>query len=806
MRISLNWIKTLIPGLESEYLLNSDSYNHLFNKMVEIGLDIESIESERERFRNFVVGDVMETQKHPNADKLTLCKVNTGDSVLDIVCGAPNVAAGQKVCVAKIGAVIPKGGFEIKKGKIRGEVSEGMICAEDELGLSEDHSGIMVLNSGATPGTEFADYIGTNDYFIEIGVTPNRGDLFSQLGMAREIAAAYSLKARLPENNLKESNEEAKDYINIEIQNKDFCRRFTGRILKNVTVKESPDWLKKALIAVGLRPINNIVDVTNYVMMETGQPLHAFDYDRIAGKKIVIKTAKDGEKFITLDSKERVLNDKSLMVCDGEKASAIAGIMGGEYSEISANTKNVLIEVAYFDPVAIRKNAKKLGIQTDASQRFERGVDIENIPYVSERAACLMQQVSGGEILKGIVDVYPNKYEPLTVKLRKEYCERITGLEITEDEIIRKLEGIEIEFKGKEGERLQFNVPEFRREDIQREIDLVEEVARLHGYSNIESDYRFTLDVSKHTNYNDEYQVFINSIKANFIGRGFNEIITYSQQDDKKISDFGVAPVIIENPNSVLMNSMRVNLFYGMLTTIVNNINLLGKDVQLKLFETGKVFRQGTDKFEEEARVCIGLSGNYDGKSYDTKERKFDLYDLKGELEMFLSKMNIESNELIYYNADEDTGSFGVFLGKEKIGQVYLIDKKNHPEFETESCVYVAELGIENLFKKTKVEKRYSEISKYPNAKRDLALLVKTDTKYGDVLNIINEEGGKTLKKVELFDVFEDRKLGEGTKSMAFSLDLGSPEKTLTDEEVNRTINKIVKSLDNKLGVKIRSI
>ena len=317
MRISLNWIKSLIPGLDIT------SYEDLFKKMVDAGLDIESIENEKDTFANFVVGEVVETAKHPNADKLTLCKVNTGNSVLSIVCGAPNVESGQKVCVAKIGAIIPNGRFEIKKGKIRGEVSEGMICAEDELNLSDDHTGIMVLKNDAVPGTDFADYLGSNDCFIEIGVTPNRGDLFSQIGIAREIAAIYSLKAKLPEVRLEESNEFSKDYIDIEIQSDEYCKRFTGRVVKNVKVKESPEWLQKAVKSVGLRPINNIVDITNYVMMETGQPLHAFDYDKIAGKKIIIKTAKEGDKFTTLDSKQRILNDKSLMVCDGEKASAI---------------------------------------------------------------------------------------------------------------------------------------------------------------------------------------------------------------------------------------------------------------------------------------------------------------------------------------------------------------------------------------------------------------------------------------------------------------------------------------------------
>lgn len=799
MRISINWIKSLIPGFEIK------SYDELFKRMVEAGLDIESIENEREIYENFVVGEVLEATRHPNADKLTLCKVNIGDNVLSIVCGASNVAAGQKVCVAKTGAIIPNGGFEIKKGKIRGEVSEGMICSEDELNLSEDHSGIMVLKNEAVPGMEFADYIGANDCFVEIGVTPNRGDLFSQIGMAREIAATYSLKSKLPELKIKESSEYTKDYIDIEIQNTDYCKRFTGRVVKNIKVQESPEWLQKAIKSVGLRPINNIVDITNFVMMETGQPLHAFDYDRISGKKIIIKTAKEGDKFTTLDSKERVLNDKSLMVCDGEKFSAIAGIMGGEFSEISSDTKNVLIEVAYFDPVCIRKNSKRLSLQTDASQRFERGVDIDNILYVSDRAASLMHEIAGGEILKGIVDVYPNKFETLVVPIRKDRCNNVIGIDITEDEIIRMLESIDIRLTKKEDEKLYFSIPEYRRQDLQREIDLIEEIARLYGYAKIESDFRFMLDVSTHYDYNDKYLEFTNNVKEYFIGRGFNEIITYSQQDDSKISGFGIEPVLLENPNSVLMNSMRVNLAYGMLTTIINNVNLVGKDVSLKLFETGKVFRKIEEKFEEEGHICFGISGLYDNKSYDLKERKYDLYDLKGELQMFMSKLNIESNELIYYYAEDEKGCFDLYSGKDKIGRVFVFDKQTHEGFESENKVLIAELYAESLFEKSVREKRYKDISKFPNAKRDLALLLSKDVNYEKVLRVINESGGSYLKKVELFDVFEDRKLGDGIKSMAFSLELGSQEKTLTDEEVNKVISKIIRNLENKLGVKLRS-
>lgn len=799
MRISLNWIKSLIPGFKVE------SYEDLFKDMVGIGLDIESIESEREKYANFVVGEVLETSKHPNADKLTLCRVNTGDTVLSIVCGAQNVAAGQKVCVAKAGAKIPNGGFEIKKSKLRGELSEGMICAEDELELSDDHSGIMVLKGDAVPGTEFADYIGADDYFIEIGVTPNRGDLFSQTGMAREIAGVYGLKIRQPETPIKESDESSKDCIDIEIESREFCKRFTGRVVKNVKIKESPEWMKKALTAVGLRPINNIVDITNFVMMETGQPLHAFDYDKIRGKKIIVKTAKEGDKFVSLDSKERILNDRSLMVCDAEGPSGIAGIMGGAISEISETTKNVLIEVAYFDPVCIRKNSKRLGLQTDASQRFERGVDISNIPYVSDRAASLMQQIAGGEVLKGIVDVYPEKFPELFVPMRVSRAEQIIGIALTKDKAVSLLESIEIYLVKEEGENLFFRIPEFRREDIQREIDLIEEIARLYGYANIENNYSFRLDVSAHIDYQDEYLKFQNNAREYLIGRGFNEIISYSQQDFVRINNFRRNPVKIKNPNSVLMNAMRVNLMYGMASTVLGNINEIGKDASLRLFEIGRVFTDNGGGFSEEVNLCFSIYGKKDFRSFDVKEGNFDFFDLKGELGMFLAKLNIENYELIYYNAEDGNRFFEIKFNNSVIGELWIINDKTFEDFDADSELYLAELKLEEVFKVSKSDYEYKEISKFPPAKRDIAVVSDDGTKYHEMYNVIKESGGNNLKDVSLFDIYTDRKLGSGKKSMTFSLEFSSEEKTLTDDEVNRMVDKIVRNLNKKLGVTLRA-
>lgn len=799
MKISLNWIKSLIPGLEI------DSYDNLFRKMVEIGLDIESIEFEKEKYRNFSVGEILEAKKHPDADKLTICRVNTGSAELNIVCGAPNVSAGQKVCVAGIGAVIPKGNFEIRKSKIRGAISEGMICAEDELGISDNHEGIMVLKNDARIGQNFAEYIKANDVFVEIGVTPNRGDLFSQTGIAREIAFIYNKSVSQPEIEIKESDEKSEDYINISIKSTEYCKRFTGRIIKNITVKESPDWLKKSLISVGLRPINNIVDVTNFVMMETGQPLHAFDYDKIKEKKIIIRTAADGEKFITLDSKERILNDKSLMVCDGVEPVAIAGIMGGEHSEITDDTRNILLEVAYFDPVSIRKNSKKLGLQTDASQRFERGVDIGNLPYVSDRAASLIQNLCGGQVLKGLVDIYPEKIQKQIVGIRPEKCSKVIGKEFSSELIILLLEKIDFRYESTLNGYLNFKVPYFRAHDVLREVDLIEEIARLFGYSDIENDYNVRLSNANLPDYGDDKIRLINEIRNYFIGRGFNEIITYTQQDKNKLGIFSEKPVVISNPNSSVMNSMRVNLAYGILEVLFNNQNALGKNISLKLFETGKVFEDKSGKFCESDHIAFTLYGKNDLVSFNNPESDFDYFDSKGEIEMFLAKLNIENYELIYYNDIENSaGFFEIRVENELIGKIYMFDKHFPAEMNLEYDVYVAEFVLDILMKFYVSDRFFRGISKFPPVKRDLAFVADKTVKYSDIQDNIRLSAGKLLKVLSLFDVYEGEKLGNGKKSYAFSLEFGSDDKTLTDDDVNKLTDKIEKSLNNKLGLTLR--
>lgn len=800
MKISLNWLKEYIPGWENE------SLDSLTDKMVSVGLDVEGVEDQGKIFDKFIIGEVIEKQKHPDADKLSLCKVNIGDRVLSIVCGAPNVETGQKVCVALEKAIIPNGGFEIKKSKIRGEVSEGMICSEKELNMSDKHEGILVLNGEANAGEKFSDYIKANDIVFEIGITPNRGDLFSHIGVAREVAAIYDKKIFIPEINLKESQTPTSDLIKIKIENADLCKRFTGRVIRNVQIKESPSWLQKKLKAIGLRPINNIVDITNFVMFETGQPLHAFDYDKIRGKEIIVKTASAGDKFTTLDSKERVLNSGSLMICDAEGYIGIAGIMGGELSEVNDDTKNIFLESAYFNPVSIRKNSKQLGLQTDASHRFERGIDVDMVKYASLRAAQLISEIAGGEVSKELYDLQPEKFEKIEIGLRLSKANDIIGIEFKDEEIIKLLDKIDINFKKKDNDKLIFQIPEFRRLDIEREIDLIEEIARIYGYDKIAGITNFNLSTDTSDFYKNTNIKLIGEITAHLIGRGFNQVLTLPLIDEKKVKGFSDKIVRLKNSETSDMNSLRTDLIPGMLNVIRNNFNNSGKDISLKLFETGRIFwNNGTD-YKEEDRLIIAIAGKRDSELIYGGDKNFDIFEIKGEVEMLLSKLNLENFALIYYTDKDLTGhKIGININNELAGVIYDVNSSLKKRFDIEPEVYLAEIYIDKISGKAKNSGRYKEISKFPPVKRDIAIVVDKNVYYNKIEEIIFKNGSKLLKDLKLFDIYKDEKIGADKKSIAMTLEFSSNEKTLTDEETNKIIDKIISVLEKNLGAVIRA-
>lgn len=802
MKISLNWIKDYIPGFEYE------SIDSLTKKMVAVGLDIEGIEDESRIFEKFVVGEIVEKQKHPNADKLSVCKVNVGDKILSIVCGAPNVEKGQKVCVALEGAIIPNGKFEIKKTKLRGEESEGMICSERELNLSDEHDGILVLDHNAKAGQKFSEYIKADDIVFEIGITPNRGDLFSHFGVAREIAGAFNKKISLPEIKIVESEIPTADLIKITVDNPELCRRFTGRVIQGVEIKESPDWLKKRLASIGLRPINNIVDVTNFVMFETGQPLHAFDYDKIRGKEIIVKKAKDKDKFVTLDSKERSLNSESLMVCDSTSYSGIAGIMGGKYSEITGDTKNIFIESAYFDPVSVRRNSKRLGLVTDASQRFERGIDINMVEYGSNRASQLISELAGGNVSKDLYDVYKEKFPALEAGLRLEKTNKLIGINFTEDEIKQLLEKIEIEFLRKEDGKLVFKIPEYRRGDIEREVDLIEEVARIYGYDNLTGEKKFLISTGSLESFSKMNSKLESEIVAHLTGRGFNQVIAPSIDKEDSSNVFPGKQVRLKNSLSAGLVMLRKNLISGLLTVIKNNFNSSGKDISLKLFEIGKIFLDKGNEFNEQKHLAIVMAGKKDGELLYEGAEDIDIFGIKGEVEMFLSKLNLENFALFYYY-DKKTGSLkiDIRLQDNTIGSIYRIDSslKKETDISSEQEIYIAEFNLDLISGKSLNQKYYQEISKYPSVKRDIALIVNNDITFEQICNSITKSSGNSLKSLRLFDRYEDEKIGKGKKSLAFSMEFSSKERTLTDEETNGIIELIVNDLSKNFGAALRN-
>src|SRR4030095_12963285 len=644
MKISTNWLK--------EYINISLDTNKLVEALTYLGIEVEEIEDQAKRLDKFVIGKVLERKKHPNADKLSVCKVDAGTGgVLNIVCGAPNVDAGQTVCVALVGAIIPNGDFEIKKAKIRGEASEGMICSSKELNLGDDHTGIMVLETNLPIGTPFSEYLGQNDLILDIATMPNRGDLLSHLGVSRELQTLAGEKTRVPEIKNDFSGDDIKKYISVEIKNPDGCNRYCGSMVKNIKIKESPAWLKNYIIAVGLRPINNIVDVTNYVMFECGQPLHAFDYNRIAGKKIIVRKAGSTGTFVTLDSKERKLRDDVLLICDAEKPVALAGIMGGENSEISPSTKDIFIESSYLDPVLTRRSSKFLGLQTDSSYRFERGIDIDKTLWACKRAAELMASLGEGEIVKGIIDQYPLKLEPLAVSLRIEVLNKITGIEFTKEQAIKLLEQIDIENTGETSNVLKFEIPQSRRHDLQREIDLTEEVLRLYGYDKIEDAQIDRIYFDSNDFYNKEFD-FINHVRDYFEGRGFKEIISNSLVDKKIVTAFSDKNISLVNPSSDQMTELRTNLVEGLVDVVKSNFEHSSNS--LKLFEFGNCFSYDDNgDITENRAFLIALAGYFDIESHETKPRYFDLLDIKAEVKAFLEKIHIEYYKINYYNYTE---------------------------------------------------------------------------------------------------------------------------------------------------------
>jgi len=817
MKISYNWIK--------EYLEIDIDPHKLSVILTGLGLEVEAMEeweSVKGGLRGIVIGEVLTCKKHPDADKLTVTTVNIGtDRPLHIVCGAPNVAAGQKVPVATAGTIIFRGdeSLEIKKSKIRGELSEGMICAEDELGMGSLHEGIMVLGKDAVPGTPAAEYFKIeNDVIFEIGLTPNRIDSGSHFGVARDIAAYLNInegkeiKARLPSVETFTPDNYDNPYEVI-IENTRDCPRYTGVSISGVKTGESPEWLKNRLRAVGLNPVNNVVDITNFVQNEIGQPLHAFDADKIEGRKVIIKNLPDRSKFITLDETERTLSSRDLMICSEKEGMCIAGVFGGIRSGVTGSTKNIFLESAYFNPVSIRKTARRHGLNTDASFRFERGADPGITDWALKRASLLIREIAGGKISSAISDVYPEKIRKVRVDVSFTNIDRLTGKKIDHDIIRRILALLDISVIEEKRDVMTLEIPTYRV-DVHREADVIEEILRIYGYNNVE--------ISEHVNSTLTWQEkpdrekVVNIICDMLSAGGFSEIMCNSlnpavfyENDDFNRNEL----VMLANPLSSDLNAMRQSLLYGGLSSVSRNLNRQNHDIRFYEFgfcyfrrKSDKSF-PGVDNYTETCSLDLFLSGNNGPQRWNHKSGPTGFFNIKASVEMILARLGIDP--LCLSGGESNKGYFSESItwssGKNLIAETGRISKQYLDKFDIGQDVYYAHIDwdiVLSLIKDHSVS--YTELPKYPWVRRDLALLLDKSVKFARIREIAFRTEKHILREVDLFDVYESDTLGRNKKSYAVSFKLRDDLRTLTDKTIEKTMNTLIAAFEKEAGAKIR--
>lgn len=798
MLISLNWLKQYID-------LDGIEINEMENSLTMIGQEVEKIEIAGSNLENVVTAKIIEKEMHPDSDHLTVCKVDNGKEILQIVCGASNHKAGDKVVLAQIGAKLSED-FVIKKGKIRGKESCGMLCSEVELGIGSDKDGIIILPEDAPIGVPFKDYLGINDTVFELEITPNRPDCLSHIGIARELSAYYGKELKYPETEIKsEISEKTSDNVKVSIEDSNLSRRYVTRILKNVTVKESPKWLKERIEAVGLRSINNIVDVSNFILMEMNHPNHVFDLDKIEGNEIKVKSAVKGDKLVTLDEQERELEDGDIVICDSKKILALGGVMGGLDSEVTDNTKNILLEVAQFNPQNVRKTSRRLTLSSDSSYRFERGIDVEDSIKVINRLANLIQEVAGGEILNGYVDVYPVPYENKVAELNFERLNRFVGKVIPREKVIEILRNLEIDVKDN-GETLTLTAPSYRG-DLELEQDYFEEVIRMYGFDNIENilprvdiNKNSTLDTTKLT---DRVKTICASV-------GLKEVINYSfipKDALQKLKFTGVSEdklIDISNPITEDFVTMRPTLLYSLIKNAKDNMNRNVSNI--RFFEVSRTFEKAEELAKEDIKVGIILAGENDKTLWNPKPVHYDFYDLKGIVEEIFSKLKFQNFSIKRSVQTEfhPGRSADVFVGKEYIGSFGEIHPDVLENFGlNKKTVLVAEFNIELIKKYINKPFVYQGIVKYPAVPRDLALVMNENILVGDVLKTI-EKIDKKVEKVELFDIYQGIGVEPGKKSVAISILLRDDSKTLEEKEINDIIDKILAKMKKDYMAELR--
>ena len=816
MNISYNWLK--------DYLSFDLTPQQLADTLTSIGLEtgsVEEVESIRGGLKGLLTGHVLTCEEHPNSDHLHITTVDFGDGEpQQIVCGAPNVAAGQKVIVAPNGTVLYSGdeSFTIKKSKIRGVESNGMICAEDEIGLGTSHAGIIVLPEDTPVGIPVSQYYQMeSDFVLEVDITPNRIDAASHFGVARDLAACLNENQLIKPSVEKFKIEDNSPAITVEVENTKACPRYSGLTIKNIEVKESPNWLKKRLETIGLRPINNVVDATNYILHETGQPLHAFDLAHIKGGKVIVKTLPEGSPFVTLDGVERKLSENDLMICCAEEGMCIGGVFGGLNSGVTEKTTSVFLESAYFNPTWIRKTARRHGLNTDASFRFERGADPNNTLYVLKRAALLIQEIAGGTITGAIQDIYPQKIENAMVDLDIQKAYRLIGKTIPEASIETILKGLEIEVLQKKDQVWTLSIPTYRV-DVTRDVDVIEDILRIYGYNNVEigDEVKSTLSYQTPTDRAYELQ---NLISEQLTGAGFNEIMNNSLTSGNYYDGLTVFAkdncVLLRNPLSSDLDVMRQTLLFGGLESIAYNRNRKNSD--LKLYEFGNTYAYLPERLKEDNalstiredfKLALWITGQSVTNSWIRTSEKSSVYELKSYVENIFIRLGISSKKLIYKPFNDAIFSSALnieTISGKKLGVLGVVHKNINKKFDINAEVYFAELHWNALLKENNQLKiKQNEIPKYPSVRRDLALLLDKNVSFAEIEKIAYQTDRKLLKDIYLFDVYEGKNLPEGKKSYAVAFILQDDEKTLNDKQIDSLMEQIQKKLSGLLGAVLR--
>lgn len=800
MKIPLSWLNEYVD-------LNDISVEDICDTMTMLGLEIESVEETGADIQNIVVGHIQSIEPHPDADKLVVCKTDVGeDEPVTIVCGASNMSVGDKVPTARIGGTLP-GGFKIGKRKMRGIASQGMMCSAKELGLGEDHSGLLILDKSLEIGTDVRGPLGLNETVLEIEVTPNRNDWSGLIGIARELSAHYKRPLLIPDSSVTISTTNTYDVTSITIEAPDLCNRYIGRVVKGVKIGPSPEWLQKRLIDAGQRPINNVVDVTNYVLLETGQPLHAFDLNKLNGNRIVVRQAKDGEIIKTIDQEERKLSSDTLVIADAKDPVAVAGVMGGFDSEVGEDTVDIMLESAYFNPSSIRKTSRTLNLISEASQRFQRGTDIDMVPLAADRACHLIQEVAGGETLAGTIDEYPNLINPVEIQHNFDDISGRIGTSVPSETQLSILESLGFGIsETTDSSASVFSPP--RRHDATRSADLVEEILRHFGFHNVEP----TLPKISPTEtvYAPNYKR-LQHLRTQLTNIGLTEIYTWaftSREDliNARLKDLIDIAIALENPLSEKNELMRPTLIPSVLHVASSNIRKTAKNI--RIFELAPVYfqTQEADSSSQQDRLTICLSGDRTANHWSATADPCDAYDLKGYLEEVAALLG--DTEIVLKSADQPTYAMGecasIHTKGNHIGYMGRIHKSVADKFDIDQDIYIAEIQIRSLLKKKRSHAKFQQVPEHPASLRDIAVVVDESVPAGEIKSSATKAGGKLLQNVEIFDIFTGEQVAEGKKSIALNLTFQSHERTLTDKDTDKAWNKIVKTLQHNFNAELR--